>query len=114
RKHVRAWAPPAVRAPPQRPCAALTARYSAERWGAVRGNEVRAWPPATRMTARGSATTTEPRMQTAAAMQTARPDPARELGPEERATQYTLGSSVCDDIAEVVREVRAALREGRY
>jgi len=66
------------------------------------------------MTARGSATTTEPRMQTAAAMQTARPDPARELGPEERATQYTLGSSVCDDIAEVVREVRAALREGRY
>lgn len=47
-------------------------------------------------------------------MQTARHEGARAVDAEDRATHLTLDTSVCDEVAELVREVRDALREGRY
>lgn len=47
-------------------------------------------------------------------MQTVRPRTVRVPEPDERSMHDTLDSSVCDDVADVVREVRAALGEGRY
>jgi len=49
-----------------------------------------------------------------AAMQTAGHDGARAVDAEDRATHLTLDTSVCDEVAELVREVREALRDGRY
>lgn len=45
-------------------------------------------------------------------MQTAQGAP--ELDRDDRATHLTLDTAVCDEVAELVREVRHALREGRY
>lgn len=60
-------------------------------------------------------------MQTAAPMQTARrasphqeSSHEREPGPDARSTELELRRAVCDEVAELVLEVRAALREARY
>lgn len=47
-------------------------------------------------------------------MQTASHEGAAGGDAEDRATHLTLDTSVCDEVAELVREVREALRDGRY